>query len=130
MEQHSSDPTETTNEQPSLASRSMGGVWARQKRFVDVLGQRMAYIERGAGHPVVFIHGNPTSSFLWREVLPHVETPGLRVIALDLIGMGDSQKVPADSEPDRYRFSSHARYLDAFIDKVVGFEPLTLVLHD
>jgi haloalkane dehalogenase len=130
MQQRSSHLTETMTKHSSLASSSVGNIWAREKRFADVLGRRMAYIERGAGHPVVFIHGNPTSSFLWREVLPHVEAPGLRVIALDLIGMGDSEKVPADSEPDRYRFSSHARYLDAFIDKVVGLEPLTLVLHN
>jgi haloalkane dehalogenase len=130
MQHHSSHLTETMTKHSSLVSSSVGNVWAREKRFADVLGRKMAYIDRGAGHPIVFIHGNPTSSFLWREVLPHVEARGLRVIALDLIGMGDSERVPADSEPDRYRFSGHARYLDAFIDKVVGLEPLTLVLHD
>jgi haloalkane dehalogenase len=78
----------------------------------------------------VFLHGNPTSSFLWRGVLPHVEHSGRRLIAPDLIGMGDSDKIPAGVEPDRYRFASHARYVDAFIDRVVGTEPLTLVLHD
>src|ERR1700722_17332501 len=90
----------------------------------------MAYIERGTGHPVVFLHGNPTSSFLWRGVLPHVEASGRRLIAPDLIGMGDSEKIPAGAEHDRYRFVSHARYLEGFLDKVVGTEPLTLVLHD
>jgi alpha/beta hydrolase fold len=69
-------------------------------------------------------------SLLWRSVLPHVEAPGRQLIAPDLIGMGDSDKIPAGAEPDRYRFTCHARYLDAFIDKVVGTEPLTLVLHD
>jgi len=86
--------------------------------------------ERGAGHPILFLHGNPTSSFLWRGVLPHVEAPDRRLIAPDLIGMGDSDKIPAGTESDRYRFVGHARYLDAFIDEVVGSEPLTLVLHD
>ena len=130
MSQQSSQPTEITVETLSQSSRSAGNAWAHEKRFADVLGRRMAYIERGAGHPVVFIHGNPTSSFLWRGVLPHVEASSRRLIAPDLIGMGDSDKIPARSEPDRYRFASHARYLDAFIDKVVGTEPLTLVLHD
>jgi haloalkane dehalogenase len=90
----------------------------------------MAYVERGVGQPIVFLHGNPTSSYLWRNVLPHVEGSGRRLIAPDLIGMGDSDKIPAGAESDRYRFVSHARYLDAFIDEVVGTEPLTLVLHD
>ncbi len=90
----------------------------------------MAYIERGVGHPIVFLHGNPTSSFLWRGILPHVEARGRRLIAPDLIGMGDSDKIPAGAEPDRYRFACHARYLDAFMDEVVGTDPVTLVLHD
>jgi haloalkane dehalogenase len=123
-------PPETTTENPARSPGSAGSAWAREKRFADVLGRRMAYVERGAGHPVVFLHGNPTSSFLWRGVLPHVEAPGRWLIAPDLIGMGDSDKIPAGAEPDRYRFTCHARYLDAFIDEVVGTEPLTLVLHD
>ena len=113
-----------------LSPLSHGTAWAREKRFAPVLGHRMAYVERGAGHPIVFLHGNPTSSFLWRNVLPHVEASSRRLIAPDLIGMGDSDKIPAGAESDRYRFVSHARYLDAFIDEVVGMEPLTLVLHD
>jgi haloalkane dehalogenase len=111
-------------------SRSAGSAWAREKRFAEVLGRRMAYVERGEGHPIVFLHGNPTSSFLWRNVLPHVEAPGRRLTAPDLIGMGDSDKIPAGVESDRYRLGSHARYFAAFIDEVVGTEPLTLVLHD
>jgi haloalkane dehalogenase len=130
MSQRSSQPPQSTSENLSQSPRVAGSVWAREKRFADVLGRRMAYIERGAGHPVVFLHGNPTSSFLWRDVLPHVEASGRRLIAPDLIGMGDSDKVPAGAEHDRYRFASHARYLEAFLDKVVGTEPLTLVLHD
>jgi pimeloyl-ACP methyl ester carboxylesterase len=109
---------------------SVGSAWAREKCFAKVLGRRMAYIERGVGHPIVFLHGNPTSSFLWRGVLPHVEDSSRRLIAPDLIGMGDSDKIPAGAEPDRYRFARHARYVDAFVDEVVGTEPLTLVLHD
>jgi haloalkane dehalogenase len=114
---------------PSHSSSSIS-LWGCQKRFVNVLGRKMAYIERGEGHPIVFIHGNPTSSFLWRNVLPHVERSGRRLIAPDLIGMGDSDKIPAGAEPDRYRFVSQARYLEAFINEVVGTGPVTLVLHD
>ena len=130
MSHPSSQPAEITPENPSQSTRSAGSAWAREKRLADVLGRRMAYIERGVGRPIVFLHGNPTSSFLWRGVLPHVEAAGRRLIAPDLIGMGDSDKIPAGAETDRYRFASHARYLDAFLDEVVGPEPLTLVLHD
>src|SRR5260221_14119798 len=130
MSHLSSQPPEIAAENLSQSPRSAGSAWAREKRFADVLGRRMAYIERGVGHPIVFLHGNPTSSFLWRGVLPHVEASRRRLIAPDLIGMGDSDKIPAGAEPDRYRFASYARYLDAFIDEVVGTEPLTLVLHD
>jgi len=120
---------QSTQPPPNLAT-SAGSAWAREKRFADVLGRRMAYVEHGAGHPIVFLHGNPTSSFLWRNVLPHIEAPGRRLIAPDLIGMGDSGKIPADAEPDRYRLAGHVRYLGAFLDQVAGTEPLTLVLHD
>ena len=130
MSQLSSQSPENTAENLSQSPRPAGSAWAHEKRFADVLGRRMAYIERGVGHPVVFLHGNPTSSFLWRGVLPHVEAAGRRLIAPDLIGMGDSDKIPAGAENDRYRFATHARYLEAFLDKVVGTEPLTLVLHD
>ena len=89
----------------------------------------MAYIEEGDGIPIVFLHGNPTSSYLWRQVLPHLKGFG-RLIAPDLIGMGDSDKIPA-SEPDRYRFASHARYLGAFLNSVTNSrEAVVLVLHD
>jgi haloalkane dehalogenase len=130
MSHRSSQPPEITPENSPQLPRSAGSAWAREKRFADVLGRWMAYIERGEGQPIVFLHGNPTSSFLWRSILPHVEHSGCRLIAPDLIGMGDSDKIPAGAEPDRYRFASHARYVDAFINEVVGTEPLTLVLHD
>ena len=130
MSHLSSQPPEIKAENSPQLPRSAASAWAREKRFADVLGRRMAYIERGVGHPIVFLHGNPTSSFLWRGVLPHIEASGRRLIAPDLIGMGDSDKIPAGAEPDRYRFANHARYVDAFIDEVVGTEPLTLVLHD
>jgi haloalkane dehalogenase len=126
----SSESSGTTTQSLVRPPGSAGGAWAREKRFAEVLGRGMAYVERGQGHPIVFLHGNPTSSFLWRNVLPQVEAPSRRLIAPDLIGMGDSDKIPAGLEPDRYRLAGHARYLAAFIDEVVGTEPLTLVLHD
>ena len=103
--------------------------WAARKRSASVLGRHVAYIEEGDGIPIVFLYGNPTSSYLWRQVLPHLKGFG-RLIAPDLIGMGDSDKIPA-SEPDRYRFASHARYLDAFLNSVTNSrEAVVLVLHD
>ena len=130
MPHHSSQSSNPSTERVSQSSRFEDNAGAREKRFANVLGRQMAYIERGDGHPIVFLHGNPTSSYLWRNVLPHVEASGRRLIAPDLIGMGDSDKIPANAEPDRYRFTSHARYIAAFMDEVVGTEPATLVLHD
>ena len=98
------------------------------KSTVEVLGSRMAYVDRGAGDPIVFLHGNPTSSYLWRDVMPHVADLG-RCIAPDLIGMGDSDKL-ARSGPDRYRFAEHRRYLDAFLEAVGVSRDVTFVVHD
>jgi haloalkane dehalogenase len=99
------------------------------KKTVDVLDSRMAYHERGAGAPLLFLHGNPTSSYLWRDVMPPLEGHG-RLIAPDLIGMGDSGKL-RDPRPDTYRFVTHRRYLDAFIDAVIGQdEKILFVIHD
>jgi haloalkane dehalogenase len=99
------------------------------KKTVDVLGAGMAYHERGVGTPVLFLHGNPTSSYLWRDVIPELEGLG-RLIAPDLIGMGDSAKLP-NPGPDTYRFATHRDYLGAFIDAVIGpTESLVLVVHD
>lgn len=99
------------------------------KKFITVRGQRMAYHERGEGRPVLFLHGNPTSSYLWRNVIPEVEGLG-RLIAPDLIGMGDSEKLP-NPGPDTYRFTTHREFLGGFIEAVVGFStPVVLVIHD
>jgi haloalkane dehalogenase len=88
----------------------------------------MAYVEVGVGDPIVLLHGNPTSSYLWRNVLPHLQRRG-RCIAPDLIGMGDSDKLP-DSGPDSYRFVEHRRYLDALLEALDVHERVTLVVHD
>lgn len=98
------------------------------KRTVSVLGHSMAYIEEGMGDPIVLLHGNPTSSFLWRSVIPHLAPLG-RCLAPDLIGMGDSDKL-ADSGPGSYRFVEHRRYLDAFLEATGVSDHVTLVVHD
>jgi haloalkane dehalogenase len=89
----------------------------------------MAYHERGEGQPVLFLHGNPTSSYLWRDVISELEGRG-RLIAPDLIGMGDSSKLP-NPGPETYRFTTHQAYLAAFIDAVLGnARSIVFVVHD
>ncbi len=99
-----------------------------EKKFADVNGRRMAYIDEGTGPAVVFQHGNPTSSYLWRNIMPHCEGLG-RLIACDLIGMGDSEKLP-DSGPDRYTFAEHRDYLFALWDQLELGDEVVLVIHD
>ena len=94
-----------------------------ESHYVEVLGSSMHYVEQGRGDPILLLHGNPTSSYLWRNVIPLVSPVG-RVIAVDLIGMGKSDK------PDiPYRLEDHIRYIDAFIAEL-GLENIVLVLHD
>jgi haloalkane dehalogenase len=100
----------------------------QSKSHVHVLGKRMAYVEMGEGDPIVFLHGNPTSSYLWRNIMPHLRQHG-RCIALDLIGMGDSDKLD-DSGPDRYSFVEHRRYVDAALDTLGITENVRLIVHD
>jgi haloalkane dehalogenase len=98
------------------------------KKFIDVNGKRMAYVEMGSGDPIVFQHGNPTSSYLWRNIMPALADKG-RCIAVDLIGMGDSDKLD-DSGKDSYRFVEHRDYLFAAWEKLGIEERVTLVVHD
>jgi haloalkane dehalogenase len=98
------------------------------KQFASVRGSRMAYVDVGEGDPIVFLHGNPMSSHLWRNVIPHVEHCG-RCIAPDLIGMGDSDRLP-DSGPERYRIPEHAEYLAALLEQLGVERNVTLVIHD
>jgi haloalkane dehalogenase len=98
------------------------------KQRVQALGQTVAYVEVGQGDPIVLLHGNPTSSYLWRNIMPHLEGLG-RCIAPDLIGMGDSDKLP-DSGPTSYTFVEHRRYLDALLDRLGVAERVTFVVHD
>jgi haloalkane dehalogenase len=99
-----------------------------EKKCQQVLGLEMAYVELGSGDPIVFLHGNPTSSYLWRNILPYAQEHG-RCIAPDLIGMGDSEKLP-DSGPDSYTFVENRRYLDALLDQLGVNQRVILVVHD
>jgi len=99
-----------------------------RKRRVPVLGRMMAVVEVGEGDPIVLLHGNPTSSYIWRNVIPHIQALG-RCIAPDLIGMGDSDKLP-DSGPGSYTFKEHRRHLDEMLDALDVRENVTLVVHD
>lgn len=99
-----------------------------EKKRMTVLGREMAYVEVGSGDPIVFLHGNPTSSYLWRNVIPYLQELG-RCLAPDLIGMGDSEKLP-DSGPESYTFVEHSRYLDALLEGLQVNQRVTLVVHD
>ncbi len=98
------------------------------KSYATVNGKKMAYHESGSGDPIVFLHGNPTSSYLWRNVVPHVSDRG-RCIAPDLIGHGDSDKLD-DPGPDSYRFVEHREYLDGLLDQLDLGDRVTFVVHD
>jgi haloalkane dehalogenase len=98
------------------------------KRRIEVDGLSMAFHDIGSEDPIVFLHGNPTSSFLWRNIIPHVQASG-RCIAPDLIGMGDTEKLP-NSGAGSYTFVENRRYLDGFFDALGFKERVTLVVHD
>ena len=100
----------------------------RESRFATVNGRRMAYIDEGVGDAIVFQHGNPTSSYLWRNIMPHCEGLG-RLIACDLIGMGRSDKLP-DSGPERYSYHEQRDYLFALWDQLNLGDQVIMVLHD
>ena len=96
-----------------------------KRQNISVLDTHMSYIDVGRGDPIVFLHGNPTSSYLWRNIIPHVEKVG-RCLVPDLIGMGESGK----SQTGSYRFVAHSRHLDEWIHKLGVTSNLTLVIHD
>jgi haloalkane dehalogenase len=98
------------------------------KKNASVLGYNMAYVDEGAGDPIVLLHGNPTSSYLWRNIIPHLSGLG-RCVAPDLIGMGDSDKLKT-SGPDSYTFVEHRRYLDDLLEAIGVSDNITFVVHD
>ena len=101
---------------------------AATKQLAAVRGTTMAYVQEGAGRPIVLLHGNPTSSFLWRDVIPHLRGHG-RVIAPDLVGHGDSAKLPGTGDA-RYSLAEHQAYVDALLDALDVREDVVLVGHD
>jgi len=99
------------------------------KKFATVNGKQIAYVEEGSGDPIVLLHGNPTSSFLWRNVIPELVQSG-RVIVPDLIGQGDSEKLPASEGPSRYSLEVAYNYVDGLLEIIGADENVTLVIHD
>ena len=86
------------------------------KKYVSILGKKMAYLDEGIGESIVFLHGNPTSSFLWRNIYPHVVGMG-RIVIPDLIGMGDSEKLEGIDNPD-YKYHGQYKYLSTLLDSL------------
>ncbi|MEP4148538.1 MAG: haloalkane dehalogenase [Halioglobus sp.] len=100
-----------------------------QKNFANIHGRQIAYVDVGSGNPIVLLHGNPTSSFLWRNVIPQLEQSG-RVIVPDLIGHGDSDKLPVSEGADRYSFKVTYDYLAGLLSELGVENKVTLVIHD
>lgn len=116
---------EPSNEQ---ATQSISADMPYAKQFSSVHGKQIAYVEVGSGDPIVLLHGNPTSSYLWRNVVPSLEKLG-RVIVPDLIGQGDSDKLNL-SETEQYGFSTAYRYLSGLLDQLKVQSNVVLVVHD
>ena len=106
-----------------MSTKPISTEFAFESRYLEVLGSKMHYIDEGEGDPVLFLHGNPTSSYLWRNIIPYL-VPHARCIAPDLIGMGKSDKPNLS-----YRFFDHSKYLEEFIKKM-NISNITLVIHD
>ena len=100
-----------------------------EKKFIDVESKKIAYIDEGHGDPIVLIHGNPTSSFLWRNIVPELLNSG-RVIVPDLIGQGDSEKLPVSDGSDRYSLEVAYKYVDGLLQNIGADNNVTLVIHD
>ncbi len=115
--------TSQSIQQPDIDPSIISPEFPYTKQFVEVHGQELAYVDEGSGPVVLFLHGNPTSSYLWRNIIPYV-ADNHRAIAVDLIGMGDSAKPDID-----YTFFEHAEFVDGFIE-VLGLSDITLVIHD
>jgi haloalkane dehalogenase len=125
--------TENTELKPSKQEQSMNMINDREtlkyeKNFKTVLGKKMAYIEHGTGDPIVFLHGNPTSIFLWRNIIPQLEGRG-RLIAIDMIGMGDSDKLD-DTNDSSYSLAENTKFTAKLLDELGVNQNVTLVLHD
>ena len=105
------------------ATPSISADFPFKSKFIDIKDSKMHYIDEGKGSTFLFLHGNPTSSYMWRNIIPYI-SKNHRAIAVDLIGMGKSDK------PDiSYKMTDHCAYVDAFIQKL-GLKDVVLVLHD
>ena len=98
------------------------------KNYKEILGKQMAYLDSGEGQSIVFLHGNPASSFLWRNITPSVEGLG-RIVVPDLIGIGDSEKLEGENDPD-YQYHGQYKYLSALLDSLDLGNEINLVIHD
>ena len=106
-----------------MTTKAISADFPFESRYVEIHGSKIHYIDEGSGDPILFLHGNPTSSYLWRNIIPYLVPHG-RCIALDLIGMGKSDKPDLD-----YRFFDHSKYVEEFINKL-DLSNITLVIHD
>lgn len=106
-----------------MTTQAISADFPYTSHYAEVQGSQIHYVEAGSGDPILFLHGNPTSSYLWRNIIPHVQSQA-RCIAMDLIGMGKSDKPDID-----YSFFDHAQYVEGFIE-TLGLQNLTLVIHD
>jgi len=106
-----------------MENQSISSEFPFKSKYIDIYGSNIHYIDEGSGDPILFLHGNPTSSYLWRNIIPHLTSCG-RCIAPDLIGMGKSGKPDID-----YRFVDHSKYVESFIDKM-KLKNITFVIHD
>jgi len=106
-----------------MENQSISSEFPFKSKYIDIYGSNIHYIDEGSGDPILFLHGNPTSSYLWRNIIPHLTSCG-RCIAPDLIGMGKSGKPDID-----YRFVDHSKYVESFIDKM-ELKNITFVIHD
>jgi haloalkane dehalogenase len=106
-----------------MATKTISAEFPFESKYLEVYDSKMHYIDEGSGDPILFLHGNPTSNYLWRNIIPYLAPHG-RCIAPDLIGMGKSDKPDLD-----YRFFDHSKYVEGFIKKL-NLSNLTLVIHD
>jgi haloalkane dehalogenase len=115
--------TKSDNQPSAQNNKEISTEFPFNSNYIAVHGSRIHYVDEGSGNPILFLHGNPTSSYVWRNIIPYLMPKG-RCIAPDLIGMGRSDKPDID-----YRFFDHVRYIDGFIEKM-NLKDITLVVHD
>ena len=99
-----------------------------QKKYIEIAGKKMAVIDEGSGEPIVFLHGNPTSSYLWRNIAPNFKETN-RIIVPDLMGMGDSEKLDGIDNPD-YKYHGQYKYLSSLLAELDLGDDIHLVIHD